>query len=195
MTRKVYDVMEIPNGKSGPWEVSEFEITEEGASLHNIRCYFQVGMGRRTVVPGVYKKLTVNKHLVMSNTRAEISDHAYFVWEARGDVLVNGLGLGVVLSMLLNKDSIESATVIEIAGDVISLVAPYFQEDSRVQIIHDDALTWKPPKNTRYNAVWHDIWDSISADNLSQMHKLHRRYGRRTDWQGSWCRGLCELYA
>ena len=83
----------------------------------------------------------------------------------------------------------------EIAEDVIGLVAPYFEKDSRVQIIHDDALVWKPPKNTRYNAIWHDIWDNICADNLPQMHKLHRKYGRRTDWQGSWCRGLCEMYA
>lgn len=40
--------------------------------------------------------------------------------------------------------------------------------------------------------VWHDVWDYIDANNLTQMHALHRKYGRRADWQGSWCRDQCE---
>jgi hypothetical protein len=34
--------------------------------------------------------------------------------------------------------------------------------------------------------VWHDIWLDLCTDNLEGMGKLHRKYGRRTDWQGSW---------
>ena len=64
--------------------------------------------------------------------------------------------------------------------------------DCKLNIICADALEWKPPKGTRYNAVWHDIWDNICGDNLDDMKKLHRKYGRRTNWQGSWCRDQCE---
>jgi hypothetical protein len=39
---------------------------------------------------------------------------------------------------------------------------------------------------TFYGAVWHDIWDNLSVDNLPQMTALKRKYGRRARWQGCW---------
>jgi hypothetical protein len=57
------------------------------------------------------------------------------------------------------------------------------------------AFEWKPPKGVRYDAAWHDVWDDICTDNLVGMRKLHRKYGKRCGWQGSWCRGECERSA
>ena len=54
-----------------------------------------------------------------------------------------------------------------------------------------DALQFMP-RGMKFTVVWHDIWNHICSDNLPDMHKLHRKYGRRTDWQGSWARHLCE---
>jgi hypothetical protein len=34
--------------------------------------------------------------------------------------------------------------------------------------------------------AWHDVWANICEDNLPLMARLHRRYGRRVNWQGSW---------
>lgn len=36
------------------------------------------------------------------------------------------------------------------------------------------------------------IWDSLCADNLEEMTKLKRRFGRRTDWQGCWGEYQCR---
>jgi spermidine synthase len=94
--------------------------------------------------------------------------------------------------MVLEKPEVERVTVIEKSEDVIVLVAPSFSKDNRVQIILADAFEYQPPKGVRYGAVWHDIWDTICGDNLPSMHRLHRKYGRRTEWQNSWCRELCE---
>ena len=57
-----------------------------------------------------------------------------------------------------------------------------------------DALEYKPPRGEQYDVVWHDIWPNICTDNLPEMHKLHRKYGRRCNWQGSWCRAEHEYY-
>jgi hypothetical protein len=62
----------------------------------------------------------------------------------------------------------------------------------RLTIHHGDALTYKWPVGTRWTVAWHDIWDTICEDNLPDMNRLHRRFGRRVDWQGSWCRDLIE---
>jgi len=187
---KRYDVMEIPNGVSGRWEVDEFEVPEN--SLENLRISFKTP-GREMPV-GKYKRLCRDGSVVMSNTPAECRDHSYFIYKAHGKVLINGLGLGVVLSEILNKEEVTEVEVVENSKDVISLVWPYFGEDSRATLHQADALTFKPVKNKRYNAVWHDIWNNICSDNLKEMAILHRKYGRRTNWQGSWNKEICQYH-
>lgn len=143
------------------------------------------------MIPGTYERLKCGGQLVMSNTPAERNDYRWFVHKATGNVLVNGLGLGCVVRELLTKPDIERVTVIEKSADVIALVGPYIT-DPRLTIIEADAFEWKPSRGERYNAVWHDIWNDICADNLPEMHTLHRKYGRRTDYQESWCRDACK---
>lgn len=187
--------VKVPNGQCGKWRVEDFEVRKQDVELENMRLMFTPGMGRRTIKPGKYKRLMRGEQVVMSNTPAEVNDHNYFIRMAKGDILINGLGLGVVLQCLLEKESVKSITIIEKYKEVINLVGPTFQNDPRVKIIHADALEYNPPKGVTYDYVWHDIWDNICADNLEEMKKLHKKYGRKTkEYQGSWCRDLCEMY-
>lgn len=130
----------------------------------------------------------------MSDTHAEKADHLTAVRNAKGIVLINGLGIGMVLNAVLLKPEVEKAFVVEKSADVIALSGKHYEKKfgDRVQIIQDDALQFQPPKGIKFGVVWHDIWDYICSDNLEQMKQLHRRYGRRAEWQGSWCRELCE---
>ena len=160
------------------------------------------GHGARAVKPGVYKKLIWrdpknhnNGTLWMSNTPAEIDDHWEFFYQVEtrgGDILINGLGLGVVLTHILKFPNVKTVTVIEKEKSIIKLVAPTFKDDKRIKIIHADALKWKPEKGRRYNVVWHDIWPSLCTDNKPTMSYLHRSYARRCDWQGSWGKSFIE---
>ena len=177
----------VPDGISGNWKVETFEVQEK--ELSQMISMFKTGRG---VPAGTYKRLMRNGTCVMSNTPDEISDFMRFVWKAKGSVLVNGLGLGVLLKALLNKPEITDITVIEKSEDVIKLVAPTYTNDERVTIINADAFEYKPPKDKKYNAVWHDIWDYICSDNLDEMKTLHRKYGRKAEYQESWCRWRCE---
>lgn len=188
---KKYNIMDIPDAQSGDWKVWTQTISEEDAKYSRMSAIFNGGRG--SVKAGDIKMLSRNGTIVMSNTPDEMSDHWEFIREANGRVLVNGLGLGAAIAEILNDErkEIELITVIEASEDVIKLVAPFFEKDKRVEIIHADAYTYQPPKGVRYNVVWHDIWDTICADNLEEMGKLHRKYGRKTDWQGSWAKPLC----
>jgi len=185
--------VDVPEGISGNWKVERFEVTEEDEKFQRLRALFSAG---RYVPAGHYTRLTHNNHVVMSDTPDEISDVMSAVWNAKGNVLINGLGLGIVTNAILQKPEVEHVTVIEISLDVIALVAEHYKTrfGNRLEVILADAFEWKPPKGKWYNAVWHDIWNDICSDNLAEMHKLHRKYGRRADWQGSWCRHLCERY-
>ena len=191
--------VDVPDGESGDWKVERFTVSDEDIKLHNLRCSFKAGMGGRVMESGTYTKITRNGKVIMSDTPAEIRDHMEFIYQARkrgGHVLINGLGLGWALEAILDAPKIKTITVIEKSPDVIDLVGQHYKDkcpkNKYLLIIHADALEWKPPKGNHYEAVWHDIWDNICSDNLPDMHKLHRKYGRRCDWQGSWCRYQCE---
>jgi hypothetical protein len=181
----------VPDGTSGDWTVETFTVDEYDARMHQLRCLFG-GYGSRGVRAGTYKRLSYKNSVVMSNTPAECADHWEPIHRATGHVLLNGLGLGVVLTAILEKPEVQQVTVIELSEDVITLVGPTFTDDARVTIIHADAFTWKPPRGVRYDVVWHDIWNEICTDNLAEMATLHRRYGRRCNWQGSWSKWECR---
>lgn len=176
----------IPEGSRGGWVVKRFSVTENNIGLYNLRL-IRDGQRRRIVPPGTYTKLIhEDEGVVMSDTPAEAYEHLSLYVNARGSVLLNGLGLGFALSAILSKTSVDQVTVVEKSIDVIHLVAPSFNDDTRVTIINDDAMTWRPEKGRRFNAVWHDIWTEICSDNKVQMKILRRAYAHRCDWQGCW---------
>ena len=178
----------VPDGKSGIWEVSTFEISKDDSF------FTMMSFRDRYVRPGIYKRLKRGDTIVMSNTTAEIREMMPFVWALSNakTVLINGLGLGIAVQAALDEPTVEKVTVIEISPDVIKLVGPTYSSDKRLEIIQADAYEYKPPKGAKYDVVWHDIWDSIVSENLPGMAKLHRKYGSRTEWQDSWCKKRCQ---
>jgi len=191
----------VPDGQSGLWAVETFTVTAADENSSRVRAALDRKLLRDIVKAGTYKRLVqytdASMHrggeTVMSNVDMEIKTNWEFLREARGRILINGLGLGMTLAYLLDFDDVTSITVVEASADVIRLVAPTYVTDRRVAIVHADAFEYRP--RGQYDYVWHDIWTFISADNLDGMKKLHRRYGRRTRWQASWRRGDCEDHA
>lgn len=189
MMRALIEKVSVPEGRSGAWSVERFTVNPDQSRFDAIRALTRGS--RRYVRPGTYTRLMRGAQVVMSDTPDEMSDHIEPVRRATGSVLINGLGLGMVLNAVL-KASITDVTVVEKSEDVIRLVAQHYTTDPRVTIVCADALEFQPPKGKRYDVVWHDIWDNICSDNLDEMITLHRKYGRRAAWQGSWCRAECE---
>jgi hypothetical protein len=174
----------IPEGKSGKWSVTKFNVEVSNVSMFNLRL-IRDGYPQRVVPPGEYTRLCCGNIVVMSDTPAEAHEHYAALRDAKGDVLINGLGLGFFLSAVLKKDEVDHVTVIEKSRDVIRLVGPSFK-GSKARIICADALEWRPKSGVRYGFVWHDIWNEISDDNKEEMTKLKRSYARRCDRQACW---------
>lgn len=191
----------VPVGEKGDWKVERFMVSEEESKAYALSVAFTPGAGGRTVPPGEYTRL-VRKGIfigtvVMSDTPAEIRDLSFFIEEAKGKVLINGLGLGVVLGAVLRKPEVTEVIVVEKSQDVVDLVGGYYKKGvggEKLQIIVADALVWRPEKGERFDIVWHDIWDDICLDNLEEMKVLHRAYGRRCDKQYSWQRDWLLYY-
>jgi hypothetical protein len=179
-----YWICNLPAGQLGTAHISKFTVSRDNSIMSSLN---------RSYVPeGNYTSLSISgQGLVMSDTPKEYRDHIAFFRHAKGNVLVQGLGLGCCLNVIRHIPEVQSITVIEINPDVIALVGPHFV-DPKVSIIQGDARTWQPPKGAFYDAVWHDIWSDICTDNLKEMATLHRRYGRKANWQGSWSRSECR---
>lgn len=173
----------LPEGQKGQWRIERF--TTDRTDFHSLV------RGRGVPVGETFTRAMRGGTLVMSDTPAEMRDHWCAVRNAKGSCLLNGLGIGIVLKNILLKTEVTEVTVVEISQDLIDLVAPHYN-DPRVTFVCADALEYKPPKGKKYDMVWHDIWDYICADNLDEMSKLHRKYGRRAGWQGSWCKSECQ---
>ena len=130
----------------------------------------------------------------MSDTPSEIRDHMEPILVAKGNVLIAGLGIGMVLQACLEKPEVKHVTVIELSPEVIELVGGHYKAKygDRLTIIQADIMEWKPPKGERWDVFWADIWDNKCGDNTDEMTKLNRRYGRRTDWKACWGEWTCR---
>ena len=179
---RLMEKVTLPNMERGPWKVEQFTTDR--------LCWNSALSGRPVPVGETFTCLVYKRQTIMSDTPAEMRDHACAVHRASGHCLIHGLGLGMVLKNILLKPEVTAMTVIEIDQDLIDMVAPHYA-DPRVTVICADALAWKPPKGVRYNMIWSDIWAGICSDNLKDMTVLRRRFGRRCDWHGCWCDAEC----
>lgn len=183
-------------GETEHWRLEHFTVGE-GHRLSMFMSAFHAG-GRGQTPEGEYtrlvRKTSYGETIVMSDTRDELNDLQTLFWaDPKGRVLVNGLGMGCVVRGLLSYPEVTSIDVVELDPEVIALVGSQFT-DPRVHIHEGDAFTYQWPVGITWDFAWHDVWDDLSGDNLSNENtarpgtyaKLNRRYARRTGWQGAW---------
>lgn len=140
-----------------------------------------------------YTRLFVDGQLWMTDAEFECRTNNAFVWEAKGDVLIAGLGLGLILNPVLKKESVTSVTVLEISPDVVAMIGPLYQH-SKLTVIHADVKVWSLPKRS-FDFIYFDIWADVpNSDNREEITALKRRY-RASLKTGGRTRAWCEEYA
>jgi hypothetical protein len=180
----------------GRWQISRFTIADHdvkralGRNIGRSKSAEEVDMrNARIVPPGEYvslrRRATPEEGSalyedgtpfdgwvpIMSDTPSEIHEHDDAFERAHGNVVITGLGLGVVVSALLAKPEVEHITVVEIDRDVIALTAPYYEDETRVTIVNADALRFAELLRSGvsmkpFDYHWADIWSAISYRNM-----------------------------
>lgn len=189
--------VKLPEGEQGGWKIEHVKVSKLDSDLSKLNF---IQHGRGSVPPGTYTQLIradgdAWTMPMMSDTPDEIRDHLGFIFEAKGRVLIHGLGIGMCAMAVAKNPEVKSVLVIEKDPDVIALVAKHLQAQrcgKKIEVREADAFTWKPEKGERWNTIWHDIWPTLCEDNLPEMATLHRKFGRRCDWQGSWGKELLK---
>lgn len=187
MFRSMVEV--LPPLQHGIAKVEHFEVSEDDSRWS----YMRRGDG---VPAGKYARLYVGGTLMMSDTNMEHRTNRHAVNCATGDVLIAGLGLGMIVLPIAAKQNVTSVTVVEKYLDVIEgvgrkLFPAMGLDSSKLTICHGDIMAWRPPKGVKYDCIYFDIWPHKCTDNLKQMAKLHQSFKSRLKgncWMDSWCK-------
>jgi hypothetical protein len=175
--------------KSGERFAIKYRIaSEEDCELEKQRCFYSFNFRTHfTLKPGKYTYLCEDDEFIMSDTPTEIYTNTDFLTNAKGDVLIGGLGLGIMPLVLLSLGKCNSITIIEKEQEIIDLVSSQLKFDERVQIIRDNIFTHVPTR--KYDTIYHDIWTDISNDSLKEMEILEEKYKKflkPSGWIGCW---------
>lgn len=141
--------------------------------------YTKRRLGFREQISGLreekYARLKIGGECMMSETPMEHRTNSWFIFHAHGDVLIGGLGLGMIILPIQDEENVKSITVIEKSEDVIQAVKPQLPLNDKVRVIQSDVFSFKPGQ--KYDCVYMDIWFYPDEEAHEQMKTLKRRYG------------------
>lgn len=103
-----------------------------------------------------YTVLFNSSHNIMQDTTREYREHKEFIKDASGNVIVAGLGLGMVNQSLMENANVHSITIIEKYQEVIDLVWKYCPKNDKIRLVHGDIYQWKP--DCIFDIGWFDSW-------------------------------------
>jgi hypothetical protein len=148
-------------------EIERYEV-EAIDSLYSV-------MEAMCIAPSVVTRMTVDGKFAMSDSGPLRISNLECMQKAHGNVLLFGLGLGMIVGPILTKPTVNKVTVIEYLPEIIEAVKPAY-EDPRLTILEGDARNWVPPEGEIYDTIYFDIFTQRVRKNLPKMQELIDRY-------------------
>jgi hypothetical protein len=102
-------------------------------------------------------KLTEDDNTWMSDNMFEVDSNLGAVDQARGDVLIGGLGIGMLPTLI--KDKVNSIDIVELSQDVIDLVF-HQVATNKMNIIQDEICHYLTTTEKKYDLVCIDVWQN-----------------------------------
>lgn len=168
------------------FKLEKFEINESNRSFRNPIPY------------GNYIRLVDKTRgwngCVMSDTPMEHRTNYEILNKANGDILIGGLGIGMILVPLMKKEEVKSITIVEKYQDIIDMVGEQLPLNDKVKIIQGDIFNNNFPRGTKFDVVYFDVWNYINSDVYEEMKQLKKNYRRclkskkenPNSWMGCW---------
>lgn len=193
-------------------EIQYMDICRDASQFSMLRA---VGCGRpeEFIPEGKYTRLLVGGRVMMTDTPHEKNTNEMFlkklhqVQSDQVDVLIAGLGLGMVLLPALLGGGIGSVVVLENNLNVKTAVEPQLREylskrnplaESKLLVLHEDVFEWEPKDDYRWDVIYFDIWPGICVDSLGEIARLKEKYESRLcletegAWMGAWMEDLLQ---
>lgn len=196
--KELYKV--IPERESKRFAIKHKVATEEDVKFCKLRSAINGHPAEYyDFEPGTYVRLIDKEQafdrIIMSNTPMEIRTNWEIINKATGNVLIAGLGLGIVLLHIQDNPKVKSITVIEKYKELVDLIKPLLSLNNKVKIIRGDIFKWLPKGKSKYDTIYFDIWNNVSGDNYEDTKVLHKRFRKYLNkksnpesWMNSWRR-------
>jgi len=189
----------LPEGQVGETSLSHFEVSEADVKFAEMRVMV-TGCADEYVFPGQYVRLQSGGKVWMTDTHFERRTNFDFLLKAEragGDILVAGLGLGMIVLPVAKLQQVKSITVIEKNPDVVELVQPALMQANKhvkkkLSITVADIFEWQLERGAKWDVIYFDIWPDSNVDNLDEISKLKKKFARRLNkdnpraWMGAW---------
>src|SRR3989344_7144313 len=91
---------------------------------------------------------------IMSNRDVEKKHNMEIIREGRGDVLIAGLGIGLIILPIMNKTEVRSIEVVELQQEIIDLIIPMLPLNEKVKVIRGNIIDFIP--NHKYDCIYID---------------------------------------
>lgn len=103
---------------------------------------------------------------------------------AYGDVLITGLGFGIITTAIAEKEEVTSVTVLELSEDVIRAFTTNNQVSDKVKIIQADATTFT--SDTKYDCLLLDHYELQRYDwRVKDMNRAAKAINHDVFWPWS----------
>ena len=165
---QLFNLVKLPERTSGKMSIRH-EPYGAGRDFTVVSMRTSVLTGERpgkiiVLAPGhIHQLMEKGKGMWMSDLPCEIWQHAKFVPELFGNVLIGGLGIGLILKLLESNPRIKSVTVVEKSEDVISLVWDNLNLLYKANIVNADLFKFLRVCPLKFNSAYYDIWTHDGA--------------------------------
>lgn len=118
--------------------------------------------GKFSVQTEPFEALKIGENIIGRDTEEERDIRQADARKMRGDVLIVGLGLGVMNQMVRMKDGVTSVTVVEINQEVIDYVASAHPDRLEgITVICDDFYNFVQNTPLRFDSIYGDIFPAL----------------------------------
>jgi len=125
--------------------------------------------------------------LVMSNSNSMLRHYKPYLDSSNGEVLMSGLGLGIILLPLLLDNRVTKIDIVEKDIDIIDYVyvkrLKKLDINNKLNIINDDIFTFKTT-NT-YDYILLDTWVTPNETSISEANTLKLKFTSKLKSGGS----------
>jgi len=102
--------------------------------------------------------------LTMSTSPQEIFLLHIGIKEMKGKVLIGGLGIGYVVSKVLEKDNVDKVIVVEKNKNIIKLIGNQYKKiyGDRLEIVNEDLFKYLKNTKEKFDTAHLDIWNGTN---------------------------------
>jgi hypothetical protein len=149
-----WHTVDYPDKKVGSAEITHVKYPPGNYRMEGVDGYVFYEISS----PLKVTELKVDKEVVMVDDPLHWVGMKRLAEHCKGDTLIAGLGLGLILHHLKSNDEVTSIDVVELNPDVIELISPLIPKNYKMDIINEDIRSYELTELGEYDSILFDVW-------------------------------------